>query len=265
MFFSQQPKTIETPPHNGPWLCAESPRSNRRWVSTSKGVDRFEVGTCSGKSGFKCTTPSNFGLVLTAPAKSGAPPCVFLDGSDASAGRVCLALIDSCRPKMIARNGFGQSWMSWPRCLQMRSRQRSMRETFHRREAADGTQRRWSGCASASPKVHGAKLGSDLWKVAVRLAQPVPRPSKDPSRDETAACFPPHSPAELICPPRFPLSPPIRPLGRVGARDQAHQLPPDQPLCRRRAKAASGPAIQPSCPDSHQREPGEFLLLVPEA
>jgi hypothetical protein len=25
VFFSQQPTTFETPPHNGPWLCAELP------------------------------------------------------------------------------------------------------------------------------------------------------------------------------------------------------------------------------------------------
>jgi hypothetical protein len=221
-----------------------------------KGVDRFEVGTCSGKSGFKCTTPSTFVCVLTASAKSGAPLCVFLDGSEVSAGRVCLALIDSCQQKMIAQNGFGQSWMSWPRCLQMRSRQRSMRETSHRREAADGTQRRSSGCASASPKVHGAKPGSDLWRVAVRLTQPVPRHSEDPVGMRQRLALPPHQhPMSSFDPRVSPLSPPIRPWAGL-VQENKHT---SYRLINRDAGVAPRRQVDPRfsrhAPGSHQREP----------
>jgi hypothetical protein len=54
--------------------------------ATSKGVDRFEVWTCSGKSGFKCTAPTTFVLALTAPAESGPAFCVVLDGREVSTG-----------------------------------------------------------------------------------------------------------------------------------------------------------------------------------
>jgi hypothetical protein len=148
--------------------------------------------------------PPTFVFVLTAPAKTGAPLCVCLDRSEVSAGRVCLALIDSCQQKMIAQSGFGQSWMSWPRCPRTRSRRRSMRATSRRREVADGTQRRSSGCVSASPKVHGAKPGSDLWMAAVRLIQPVPRHSEDPSGHETTACLPPDQYRRVHLTPAFP-------------------------------------------------------------
>ena len=164
------------------------------------GVDSFEVGTCSGKSGFKCTTPRHLCWSFLPPLVRG-PLSVILDGSEASAGRTCLALIDTCQPKMIAQNGFGQSWMSWPRCLQMRPRQRSMRERSRRRGAADGTQRRSSGCANGSPKVHGAKPGSDLWRVAVRLTRPVPRHSEAPPGMRQRLAFPPHGADKFIRPP----------------------------------------------------------------
>ena len=45
-------------------------------------------------------------FVLGTPAKIGGSSLRFLDGSEVSAGRVCLALIDSCRQKMIAQSGF---------------------------------------------------------------------------------------------------------------------------------------------------------------
>jgi hypothetical protein len=96
-------------------------------------VDRFEVGTCSGKSGFN-VPPLNMVLALTAPLNRGLFVCVVLGGSEVSTGGrcVCLAIIDSSQQKMLAQNGFGQSWMSWPRCLRLRSRQRSMRATCRR-------------------------------------------------------------------------------------------------------------------------------------
>jgi len=180
VFFSQQPTTFETPPHNGPRLCAESPRSDRRWVPTSKGGWIVRGRDLLGEERFQMYHPSTSVFVLTPPPNRG---LLFTYSSMEARhlrGRACLALIGSCRQKKIAQNGFGQSWMGWPSCLQMRSRQRSMRETSHRREAAGGTQRKSSGCASAWPKVRGAKPGSDLWRAAVRLAQPVRRNSEDP-------------------------------------------------------------------------------------
>jgi hypothetical protein len=57
VFFSQQPTTFETrrtmvlgfaPNRHDPIEDGGRPQ---------RGVDSFEVGTCSGKSGFKCTTP----------------------------------------------------------------------------------------------------------------------------------------------------------------------------------------------------------------
>jgi hypothetical protein len=157
-------------------------RPQRGWIGSRSGPAR-------GRAVSNVPPPKHSCLSLVPPLKSGAPLC--LDGSEVSAGRVCLALIDSCRQKMIAQNGFGQSWMSWPRWLRMRSRQRSMRETSHRREAADGMQRRSSECASASPKVRGAKPGSDLWRVAVRLTRPAPRYSEDPPGMRQRVAFPP--------------------------------------------------------------------------
>jgi hypothetical protein len=200
-----------------------------------------------GEERFQMYHRPTFVFVLTAPAKTGAPLCVCLDRSEVSAGRVCLALIDSCQQKMTAQNGFGQSWMSWPRCPRTRSRRRSMRATSRRREVADGTQRRSSGCVSASPKVHGAKPGSDLWMAAVRLIQPVPRHSEDPSGHETTACLPPDQYRRIhLTPPRFPPRPPRPPLDRVGARDQARQLPPDHPQrCLDGAAVCGAPLLLP--------------------
>jgi hypothetical protein len=152
--YSQQPTTFETRRTMVLGFAPNRHDRNQRWVPISKGVDRFNLWTSTSRQHLCLPSPPplNRGPSLRSPRwRQG-----YLGGCG------CLALIDSCQQTMIARNDFGQSWMSWSRCLRMRPRQRSMCATCLRREGADGTQRKSSGCASASLRVRGAKRGIDL-------------------------------------------------------------------------------------------------------
>jgi hypothetical protein len=132
-------------------------RPQKGWIARS--------GSARGRAVSNVPPPQHLCLPLLPPLNRG----LLFAWSSMDArylrGCGCLALIDSCQQEMNAQNGFGQSWMSWSRCLRMPPRQRSMRATCRRREAADGTQRRSSGCASAWPLVHVANRGRGFWRA----------------------------------------------------------------------------------------------------
>jgi hypothetical protein len=151
---------------------ADGRRSQKGWIGSRSGPAR-------GRAVSNVPPPQHLCLPLLPPLNRG----LLFAWSSMDArylrGCGCLALIDSCQQEMNAQNGFGQSWMSWSRCLRMPPRQRSMRATCRRREAADGTQRRSSGCASAWALVHVVNRGRGFWRAGwnrtARLLAPARR------------------------------------------------------------------------------------------
>ena len=84
-----------------------------------------------------------------------------IDDSGAHRGRMRHRISAATDP----RRGFGCSCKSWPRCALLRPQYSPMSAASRRREAAYGTKRRRSECASFWPLVRIAERGSAFWSA----------------------------------------------------------------------------------------------------